>query len=561
MPIQKIQKVNDPRLEIDQEKVYISLKGASVNSFQEFPASNVSMDSVQITCNPPSRNIVISRLVIKKAKFLITITGTNAGVGNLLTAGNYGPRAFPIMCVTNTEQFVIGDDTVTASPVQQYLRALLWYRNGLKNRNGQFSMTPAMLDQFQNYIDGVNTNRNPLGAYGDNTTEQTRASYIGFTLLTNTNTTATIEMTVYEPCLISPLVAGETSNYMSGIVGIQNMSYTATFINLQRVLSLVQNQSQVGVVSLNAPSVQLTNFSLIFNYLSPDPLMQLPSQLQLSYFNIVSYPTVYNVAVPDGGTAEITMQSIQVSSIPRRLYIYARRPDAEESAFTSDTYFGLPIDIKPLKIRWNNEDFLGGASTADLYNISQRNGCEMTFTQWTKDVGSVICLDFGIDIGLHSDEAPSRLGNYQLSLSCIFKNNSGVTITPQMFVVVVYEGSFVVNNGITNHFIGNLTAQDVLSAQRSNSITYKDSYSVYGGDFWDSVKSGLSKVHDFAKKHKLVSRGLSYLPDPRAQMASKVARSLGYGAYGGNLENNNNNNNNNLSALCESDEENEIITQ
>lgn len=557
MPIQKIQKVNDPRLEIDQEKIYISLKGASVNSFQEYPAPSVSPDSVQITCNPPSRNIVVSRLVIKKAKYLITITGTNLGVGALLTEGNYGPRAFPIMSTTNTEQFVIGDDTVTASPVQQYTRALLWFRNGTKNRNGQFSLTPAMLDQFQDYSDGVNTNRNPLGAYGDNPHEQTRGSYVGLKLLTNTNTTATIELEVFEPCLISPLVAGKTSNFMSGLVGIQNMSYTATFTNLTRVLSLVQDQSQPGVVSLNNPVVQLTNFSLLFNYLSPDPMMQIPRTLQLSYFNIVSYPTVYNASIAPGEVKEITMNSIQVTSIPRRVYIYARRPDVAESAFTSDVYFGLPLDVKPLQITWNNEQFLGGASTADLFNISQRNGCEMSYTQWIQDVGSIICLDFGIDIGLHSDQAPSSLGSYQFSVSCQFKNNSSVPIAPSMYVVVVYEGSFMVNNGQTQHFIGNLTAQDVLNAQRSQAITYKDSYSVYGGDFWDSVKSGLSKVHDFAKKHKLVSRGLSYLPDPRAQMASKVARQLGYGAYGGSLKNENNN----LSALCESDEENEIISE
>jgi len=93
VPPVKPVKVIDPRLNLNREREYVALKGASVNSWQQFPSTNQNNSSVQITCNPPSRDIVISRLVFKKFSFAITVTGTNTSGGPLLNPGYYGPRA------------------------------------------------------------------------------------------------------------------------------------------------------------------------------------------------------------------------------------------------------------------------------------------------------------------------------------------------------------------------------------------------------------------------------------------------------------------------------------
>jgi len=529
--------VMDPRLQINQVRDYVALKGSMVNTFQQFPASNVSNASVQITCNPPNRGIAISRVVLQRATFDITITGTNTTIGPLLSPGFYGPRAMPLTMVQNALQVTINNVTLTQSPVQQYWGALMWLGdNDFENRFGQYSLAPSYLDQFQDYADGAGSVRNPLAQYGDNSFENTRGGYAGLELLTNTQYTATLRLTTTEPILLSPFVSGNGSNTTSCLAGVQNMSYQCNFGDFRRVMSLVQDQGSGGGVGITAVTVNLTSFSLLFNYLTPDPLYPVPRSLVSSYFMPVCYPTTFGTPVVAGATVRIPFQSIQVTSIPRRIIIWAREDDANRTAFTSDCFLSLPQDENPLSISWNNNQFMNQASTQDLYNISYKNGCQMSYSQFTRFTGSLIVLDFGTDIGLMSNEAPGTLGNYQLGLTCRFKNTSSRTLNVQMFVLVVYEGTFNVVDGNCSTMIGVLSSQDVLDARPVPGITYKAQKDVYGGAFFDSLKKAFGAAHNFIKQHKIISKGLSLLPDPRAQAASKVASALGYGMSGGSLE-------------------------
>jgi hypothetical protein len=543
----KVGKVIDPRLEINTQKEYIALKGALVNSWQQFPASNVNNSSFQITCNPPNRDIAISRIVFKKVTFNITVTGTNTSGGTLLNAGYIGPRAMPLTCVTQSEQITINNDTITQAPVQQYWRALLRYRNDYENRFGAMSLAPSMLDQFQDYEQGVNTVRNPLASYGDSSFENTRGGYAGFTIAPQTpgNTTATITLTTYEPILISPFCFGNKGNYYSAFAGIQNMSYNATLGNLSRVISMVQGQgAPPGQITLNEPVVNVAEASLFFNYLTPDPINPPPRNMETSYFSVVSYPTRSSVPVEPNQTTSITMQSIQVTSIPKRIYVYAKRDDSVENSLTSDSYLSLLDTANPITLTWNNNQFLSTASCQDLYNISVKNGCNMSYSQFTKETGSVLALDFGTDIGLMSNQCAGTIGNYQLSLTAQFKNTSTYQVIPTLYVVVVYEGVFNINDGACSHMIGVLSPDDVLNAEVLPIGSYRESQDIYGGSFWSSLKKVFTPVHDYVKKHKLLSRGLKLIPNPYAQTGSKVASALGYGASGGSLAD-----------LCEDDDD------
>lgn len=531
----KVEKVIDPRLEIDTQKEYIALKGALVNSWQQFPATNVNNSSFQITCNPPSRDIAIARLVFKKVVLNWSISGVNnVPGGTLLNDGYVAPRAMPLTCITQSEQITINNDTITQAPVQQYWRALLRYRNDYENRWGQFSLAPSMLDQHQDYADGVGGNRNPLGSYDDNSYEQTRGSYVGFTIDPQApdNTTATGTLTTYEPILISPLCFGNKGNYFSALAGVQNMSYNATLGNLSRILSVVQGQG-VGNV-LNEPVVNIASASLFFNYLTPDPMRPIPRNMESSYFSIVSYPTRTSAPIAPNDSVQITLQSIQVSSVPKRIYIYAKRDDSEETAFTTDTYLSLTPNANPLTLTWNNNQFLSQATTQDLYNISVKNGVNSSYSQWTNQVGSVLALDFGTDIGLGSNMASGSIGNYQLGIRCNFVNTSNDTFAPTLYCVVVYEGVFNVNDGNCSHMLGVLSPSDVLNASIAPVGSYQESQDVYGGRF-TTMKKLLKKGHDFVKKHKIISKGLSAIPHPYAQTGSKVASALGYGMSGGDL--------------------------
>lgn len=49
VPSVKVAKVLDPRLEINRERDYVALKGSLVNSWQQFYATNLNDQNVQIT--------------------------------------------------------------------------------------------------------------------------------------------------------------------------------------------------------------------------------------------------------------------------------------------------------------------------------------------------------------------------------------------------------------------------------------------------------------------------------------------------------------------------------
>lgn len=57
---------------------------------------------------------------------------------------------------------------------------------------------------------------------------------------------------------------------------------------------------------------------------------------------------------------------------------------------------------------------------------------------------------------------------------------------------------------------------------------------VLGGGLWSRVKKGFKALNSFARKHKLTSRGLTWLAahtkNPNLLIAAKAARTLGYGS-------------------------------
>lgn len=425
---------------------------------------------------------------------------------------------------------------------------MLWYHNNFDNRFGDYSLTPSMLDQYQDYSLGAGSIRNPLSPYGDNSFEQTRGGYVGVSVAGNDNnsTSVTLTVTIVEPILISPLVFGQGSDEVCSLVGVDNMSYVATFTNINRLLSIIPNQGAPGEINIDPVTginvTLLPGSSLLFQYLTPDPLEAPARSLVSSYFSIIPYPTrqgqvaTYN---PLGAPATVSLKlnSIQLASIPRRMYLFARIDDALLTAASSDSYLALPQTGQPLQVTWNNNQFFSTFSTPQIYDMSVKNGLQMSYTQFVGQVGSVICIDFGTDLGLASAESSGLIGNYQLSVTCNFGNINPVstTITPTFYCVIVSEGTFNIINGSCSHMIGVLSHDDVLNAKQDPLVTYKKSQSIYGGDFFSSLKNAFNKVNDFLKRTQLTSSVLSEIPHPYAQKAASFAKKFGYGVSGGEM--------------------------
>jgi len=538
-PLEKV-KVIDPRLEYNNPRLYAVLKGSMVNSWVEYIATNKSSSNVQITINPPSPDTAVSRYVLQHYKFTSTITGTNTSGGPLLQPNCFAPRAWPLAGgVLLSSSVTLNSGTVTQSPINTYWNALLRYHSKHDSRYTVDSIVPSMLDQFNTYSDGLNTNRNPLSSgFGDNAYDVSRGCYFGMNVTSNPNggTTAVVELDVYEPIVMSPFVFHKEANYTPSLIGLSNMSYLATFGNLNRVMSLIQNQGQPGLINITGISTVLDGASILLNFFTPDPVMKIPSQLSCNYFSIVSYPTAQNNSWLPGETKTAQMSSVTLSSIPRRLYIFARKDDNILTPFDSDSFFAIPKSGNPLILTWGTNQFFGGASPIDLYNICCKNASTDSAKQFFDLTGSIICLDCGTDIGEMSDMAPGVTTNLQIALSINLKNLSTTeTITPTLYVVAVYEGVFNLDrhNGVTLD-VGVLTSKDVLSASQSSGVNIHNIEPIYGGDLFSKLKSVLPAANRFLRDTHVVSNALSSFPGTSS--VGNVARSLGYGVTAGGYD-------------------------
>jgi hypothetical protein len=133
--------------------------------------------------------------------------------------------------------------------------------------------------------------------------------------------------------------------------------------------------------------------------------------------------------------------------------------------------------------------------------MAVKNGCEMSWTQWSKQVGSIIALDMATDLGLDMLNAPGVLSQNSLSFSIDLKNlHPTDTIVPVLYCVVIYDGVLNVLDGTASVQNAILSKSDVMNAPEM-SLSYNHSRNFYGGSkFWDSVKKISGQVWDGLKK-------------------------------------------------------------
>ena len=198
------------------------------------------------------------------------------------------------------------------------------------------------------------------------------------------------------------------------------------------------------------------------------------------------------------GQIQISSNNIQLSSIPRRLYLYIRmrNQDLYSNPSFTDTFF----QINNVNIQFQNKTgLLSNANMDQLYEMSVKNHCNMTFTQWSGGpvyqagslsaqigtIGSVVCIEFATDIGLESLEAPGKLGQYMLQVQVQATNvNQTLSISPTLYLVPVLEGTFTIEGlGRASTNVGVISSTDILDAHSKPFVNYKDVEHVNGGDF------------------------------------------------------------------------------
>lgn len=591
-------KVVDPLLEVQDILGTAVIEGANQLSYKQFTSTSISSSSIQFTCNPPSGNTVVDRLVYIQLPVRLTMTGrvitTNAGYvpsTSLLNANHDAPRKFALQSAMETLQITINGDSVSQN-MSDIIHPLTGYHESDEARLGVYSMSGVMRDQSANYSDLVGFERNPLGVWGNSTQGGTepRGSLPTVSIVAGTNVavvpavapgtaaTAIVDMVLTEPIFLSPFYFGKQDGDKQGFYNVTNMDYNLNFLANAGFRMWAHNSGAISSsggnsitsvidtiqVSFNNFSPQAFTFTdsqpkMLFKYLTPNLLTNaklgplIPQTYP--YFDIQRFVTdIGTVPYSATGSTTKTSNNIQLSTIPRKMYVFARPSNSvlQSRADITDCY----LPISRISIQFENQSaILSSASKRQLYLIDQKNGGGMSYTQWSGETvyssafstkyatgAGPLCLDFGLDIALNDPSlAPGVNGQFNLQVEVDIANrNAGLqwdALSMSLYLVLVQEGSFTVPSlGNAQHQVGILSKQDVMMAQESEGVSFRDA--MQGGNFLSTLGNIASGVNDFLKKTKLISSVASMIPHPIAQAVSPVASSLGYGVIqGGQLVN------------------------
>lgn len=497
----------EPTIKMNERKVFAVFKGGSDNIYYNYSANSSSNSQAIWNINVPSENIFIDRKIYLKARLRLTFTGTTPDPSQfLLQTGFDALRAYPLSNATNTMTVQINNGAVSLN-MGDIVQPLMRYV-GQDEEYFEYSNAPSMLDQSQTYEELTSTTRNPLNGLGDSTPGAflPRGAF-PVNVISNTDTGAVVEVEIEEPLMISPLHFNRSRS--NGFIGVKNFNFSVIWNqNLGAKLWSHNNNSGSTINTLQVEF--LGDPELSIRTITPSEIdsLQLPELTVYPYHDIQRY-TTDGVPVAPGATGDKSTDSIQLSVIPRRLFMFIRRRNGDETINTTDSF----LSIESISVNFGNRSgLLSSASKRDLYNMSRKNGCNMTWTEWSGEdvpflsgntnsvkngVGSVLCLYIPEDIALTNSDllAPGVSEKVNLQIRVSYKNNHPTeTINPQIYVVVDNEGLFTITNGLGLAQIGVLNKEDVLNAQPMEGVNYEDVLDLYGGDFWSGIGSFFKKL-------------------------------------------------------------------
>lgn len=479
----KITNVKDSRSNVKHSSMKDALIYSGPSRVSEQIRTAVSWDQVGApiqtswTINPKT-NDIIDRCIKMRYYFQITATG-----GGDWKVGDFDAmRQMPLHSIMETQNVRINGIQVSDT-ISDKIHALLCYGNDAKSRVRSWSTTAAQPDQTQDYGFTLGSARNVACSYGENSAEVSRGAYTE--VFVNNATPTILNVVVTEPIFLAPF---DNKNCQDeGFVNVNQIDVNVLFRpDVSRIMSHGLNAETVTsctVTQSRAPE-------LLYNLITPASDQVLPSLQILPYSRLNTYPKPYNYTALE---EVITCRSdnFKLSIVPDCMYIFAKRSRSTQNFTTTDCFAGL----ERLRVEFNNEVLFTSSSQQQLFDIACKNGCNLSYPQFSRYRGSVMKVNFGSDIGLPSDESPRVQCQGSISIEAEMRNlSSDATLAIEFFVVFQYGGTLSIAENTAQILLGNLTKQDVLMAKQSGHYIDSRHPSLKGGSFWSSLKSIVNKV-------------------------------------------------------------------
>jgi len=494
--------VLDPRMTVNHQEYSAVLKSASQIMEQQFPSNNYSTSSVSFTANPPSPKVIVDRYALMTFYLDFEFTGTTTGTQLLNIGSTDALQAFPVQTnVTNIDARF--NNAKISMATSEILPALL--RIGMMQREkGLDFMCPTQQDASPEFSDLFGFARNPLGSYGDSTGELLpRGCDVYYNVISNTVESAHVQCVVTEPVILPPFSFGKQSDYAKGFMHLNNFDMTLT---LSSNLATMWAHDQVSSgTTLSSVAVTLYNNPVLsFRYLTPDALFysSIPKAISYNYFNVDRYVTQGPTLAP-GASMTLPTTNINLKSLPTKLILFAQEQYSDRSV---NKTIGTFAYIPQINVTFNGSTgLLAGASAQQLFQMSKSNGLSYSWEEHSTQIGSVIIISFGKDLQIGSGAseitAPGLAGNYNIQANVTIQNiNTHRSITFQLYMVTIENGSLVLAGNKTFLNLGIITPEDVLNSHEMPMVDYHAVQNLEGGGPFDFFKDIARKIVSGAEK-------------------------------------------------------------
>ena len=180
-------------------------------------------------------------------------------------------------------------------------------------------------------------NTSPFSLYTSNPATASRASFVCKQVAYDAvNRYAVYQFDLVEQLYISPMTWGKYMDKSSGLSLLNNLMINIRFADINRLISAVPDANNTLSLtfanSITTPGgvvngSEFNSPTLLLEYITPDPILasKMPSTLAYDYSllqTFISPAGAYASGTEDNTT--FTAQSLRLSSLPRRLYVFAR---------------------------------------------------------------------------------------------------------------------------------------------------------------------------------------------------------------------------------------------
>ena len=514
---------------------------------------------------PPTPNTVVERSL--RVRYTLTVISVYLnGADNFYrmlaldgrAGGNFGQlmhqgvnnvvlRALPLQSASTTvEAKINGTPCSMSSNDVACLYPHLFLEDEQKRFSSEFPCQKDSIALYSAVAVNSGENRSPFAMYEQNTEIPSRASYLA-TLVSRTadvpaagSTTDVYSVDVTEQMVgVSPFNYGNRMND-TGLSNLNNLTVSIKIADIQKCLSVCAPPANGQTVTC---TVQNSRPSLLIEYITPDPIIaaKMPSELIYDYEQVTPYPTpILDQLTWQAGALQystVTANALRLSSIPSRIYIYAKprkqwlgtgaNPVVNNQI--PDTFLG----ITGLNIVYNNRIGLFSTFTAkDLYKMSVANGLQDSFQDFTYATGSVVIIDVQKDICLDSDEDTGQSNRYSTLQAFVTVNNAPLCyanntlqVAYDLYMTVVLPGKCLVTKSSCELLLAGVSASEVLALSANPELKVHED---------DANKH--AQGSGFGRLGKLLHSGLSiaktalhHIKPEHIEFAQKALKHIGIG--------------------------------